>query len=74
MTYEGMRRLGIVFGVLAAFCWGVLIAFASDGFKIMSLRAWVIFLLGFPASFGITYLMAWVIDWIVAGFRTGSKR
>jgi hypothetical protein len=73
MTSEGMKRLGIVLGVLASIAWIMSIAVLSNGFAHVKLLGWFIFFLGIPVSFGIMLLVVWGVDWVIAGFRTGAK-
>jgi hypothetical protein len=74
MRTEGLKRLGIVLGVLAAFAWVILSAVVSEGFAKVQPLGWVIFIVGIPASFGATFLLIRGIDWVIAGFGAGSKR
>jgi drug/metabolite transporter (DMT)-like permease len=74
MTTEGMKRLGIVLGVLASACWVIYVAVVSNGFTAIRPLGWVIFVFGIPESFGVAFLATWGVDWVVAGFRAGSKR
>ena len=71
---EGMKRLGIVLGVLASVAWIISIALISNGFIQVQPLGWAIFIVGIPASFGATFLLIWSIDWVIAGFHVGSKR
>ena len=73
MTTEGMKRLGIVLGVLAAVAWVISIAVISAGFAKVQPIGWVIFFVGIPVSFGATFLVIWGVDWVIAGFRAGAK-
>jgi len=73
MTSEGMKRLGIVLGVLASVAWIISIAVLSNGFAHVEPLGWFIFFLGIPVSFGIMFLVVWGVDWVIAGFRTGAK-
>jgi hypothetical protein len=70
---EGMRRLGIVLGVLASAAWVISIALISKGYAQIQPLGWAIFIVGIPASFGTTFFLVWGIDWVIAGFRDGSK-
>ena len=74
MTSEGMRRLGIMLGVLASVAWIIFVAVLSNGFADIQPRGWLIFFIGIPISFGIMFLVVWGVDWVIAGFRTGAKR
>jgi hypothetical protein len=73
MTSEGMKRLGVVLGVLASVAWIISIAVLSNGFAQGKPLGWFIFFLGIPVSFGIMFLVVWGVDWVIAGFRTGAK-
>jgi len=53
---EGIRRLGILLGIVAAVGWVIFIATVSDGFESIQPAGWVIFLLGIPAAFGVVFL------------------
>ncbi len=71
---EGMRRLDVAVGVLASAAWVIYIAIVSTGFEQVQPLGWLIFVVGIPVSFGIGFLVVWGVDWVIAGFRTGSKR
>jgi hypothetical protein len=73
MTSEGMKRLGIVLGVLASVSWIISIAVLSNGFAHVQSLGRFIFFLGIPVSFGIMFLVVWGVDWVIAGFRSGAK-
>lgn len=71
---EGMRRLGIVFGVVGALAWIIYVAVVSEGFSQIQPRGWVIFLVGVPFFFVLCFVVIWMVDWVIAGFRMGSER
>lgn len=62
MTTEGMKRLGIVLGVLATVAWIVSIGVISNGFAKVQPIGWIIFVVGIPVSFGATFLVIWGVD------------
>jgi hypothetical protein len=70
---EGMRRLGIVIGIVASVTWFIFIMGASNGFARVEPSGWVIFLIGIPTCFGLGFLVIWGIDWVNAGFRQGIR-
>ncbi len=69
---EGMRRLGLVVGVVGAVAWVIFVAVVSKGFSQIQLRGWVIFLVGIPFFFVLCFLVIWAVDWMIAGFRMDS--
>jgi len=73
-TSEGMRRLAIGLGTVAAATWIVFVAIASEGFALVQPREWLIVLIGIPITFGVPFLAIWGIDWIFAGFRRDRGR
>ena len=74
MSSEGMRRLGIVLGVLASIAWIIYIADQLNGFANVQLLGWLVFFAGIPVSFGIMFLVIWAVDWVIIGFRNRVKR
>lgn len=74
MATEGMKRLGITLGVLASAAWIIFIAVMSKPFARFRPLEWVIVVVGIPVSFGAAFLVIWGVDWVIAGFRAGSKR
>ena len=70
---EGMRRLGMAVGFVSTLAWIIFVAIDSNGFSGGQLRDWVIFLAGIPLSFGFCFLMIWMIDWVIAGFRKDAR-
>jgi len=57
MTCEGMKRLGIVLGVLVSVAWIISIAVLSNGFAHVNPLGWLIFFVSIPVSFGIMSLV-----------------
>jgi hypothetical protein len=74
MRTEGMRRLGIVVGALAAVAWVILCAVVSSGFAKVQPLGWLIFIAGIPGSFGAAFLLIRGVDWIIAGFGSAANR
>ena len=74
MMTLGMKRLGVVLGVVATVAWVIYIGVVSSGFVHIQPLGWLIFFVGVPASFGVMFLVVWGVDWIIAGFRSGAKR
>ena len=70
---EGMKRLGIALGIVASAAWIIFIMIASNGFARVEPRGWVIFLIGIPTCFGLGFLVIWGIDWVMTGFRQGTR-
>jgi hypothetical protein len=73
MRTEGMKRLGIVVGVLAAVAWVILCAVVSNGFAKVQPLGWIIFIVGVPGSFAAAFLLVRGVDWIIAGFGSATK-
>jgi cytosine/uracil/thiamine/allantoin permease len=73
MTFEseGMRRLAIVCGVIAAVGWLIfwLISIAI-GFTRVQPVGWGIIVLGIPVSLAVGFIVVWAIDWVLAGFHS----
>jgi len=70
---EGMRRLGIVLGILGAIGWIFFVADQSKGFVRITDRGWIVFWVGIPVSFGIMNLAIRAIDWVFVGFGRQQK-
>ena len=68
---EGMRRLGIVIGIVGALAW-TLLFLANVDFNRITPGGWVLFLIGILVCFGLGFGVIWAIDWIVSGFRQGK--
>jgi hypothetical protein len=70
---EGMRRLGIVVGIVAMLGWIIIFMVGSEGFTRIEPLGWVIFLIGVLVCFGLGLGLIWAIDWVISGFRQGRK-
>jgi hypothetical protein len=69
---EGMRRLGIVVGVVGALTWIILFLRNVDLDRITP-GGWVLFLIGSLMCFGLGFTVFWGIDWVMSGFREGKN-
>jgi hypothetical protein len=68
---EGMRRLGIILGMVGMVGWILFVVSVAD-FASMQRRGWIFFLGGLPVAFGLTFGLICAIDWVAAGCR-GSR-
>lgn len=67
---EGVRRIVMIFSILAAAGWILFVAIASNGFsrREMGFAGWAILIIGTPITFFVPQVISRAIYWVKDGF------